>query len=318
MTTTPAVSDDWLNDPFLDATTDVSNLSAEQQRKFRAKFGIPEPRKDDFDNLNPQIVRSPRAEYAAMMEDPEIRRELAARDPRFAEEFEKDQVEATVAEFRKRNPGYLKSERNATAVIQALAKRHLAKDWLDNDDAAAELYRAGHWTVAALEAQFKTCLRAGLLDVPRGETKELTRDEQLDVIASIRESHPEVAVIRFLTHAFNGSLPFEFHTPRQFMAAYPTLCSKAALFVWQHSQVGLDRDAFAEFCRAKLAHTPMLTFEMIDRAWNDWNEGRRKSHLFGAVDTLRQNTEPEDLDSLSDEEINRRWNQAIRERQKRR
>jgi hypothetical protein len=34
---------DWLQDPWLDERTDVSNRSPEEQRRFRAKFRLREP-----------------------------------------------------------------------------------------------------------------------------------------------------------------------------------------------------------------------------------------------------------------------------------
>lgn len=38
-----AVRDDWLQDPWLDERTDVSTRSPEEQRRFRARFHLPEP-----------------------------------------------------------------------------------------------------------------------------------------------------------------------------------------------------------------------------------------------------------------------------------
>lgn len=308
-----------LSDPFFDANSnvDLAGFTLEERSEINRRLGRPEKKENPFDTLCPDVItntRSPREEYAEMLRDPEVRAELAQRDPRFAEQYEAEEIERIVAEFRRKNPDYIKTERNADAVIGALAKAHLGKDWLDNEDAAAELYRAGHWSVDELTKQFKAYLKAGLLDVSRGQTKELTKAEKLDVIAAIRESCPEVAIVRYLTHAFGGKLPYEFHGPRQFMATYPQLCSKAALFVWLNSRVGLDQDEFAEFQKSQLSRTPLLTFELIDDAWRAWQESKRRSHLFSAVDDFKQRTaEPEDLDHLTDAELDRRLLQARKE-----
>jgi hypothetical protein len=313
MSTTPRTTpDDFLDDPWLTADTnlDTSGLTPEQRAAYSARFGRKDPYADSFDGLSPQVVTNA-IDYEAMLNDPTVRAELAERDPQFAARYEQEQIEVVVAEFRRQNPGYLKTEQNARTVIQGLAQQYLGKDWLDNEEAIQELHRMGRWTVAELTAQFESCLKAGRLDVPKGQAKELTREQKLEVVAAIRESHPEVAIIRYLQFALGGKLPYKFHEPGKFMATYPKLCNQASLFVWQNMRADVDPEEFAQFYKDRLAGAALLSVEFIDQAWEAWQKTRRKSALFGAVDNLRQ--QPEDLDSLSDAELNRRLEQARRE-----
>lgn len=313
--TTDRNEDEWLNDPFLDATTDVSNLTPEQKRKFRAKVGIPEPRQhDELGDLNPYVISNAKQEYQDMLRDPAVRAELAQRDPKFAEQYQAEQIEAVVAEFRERNPEYLETARNAAAVIQPLARKYLRKYSLDEQEAGEELYRAGHWTVKNLEAQYKACLKAGTLDVPKGHTKQLTDQEKLEVLAILRGGDDEGAVLRYLDLAFGGSIPQQgIRTPQQLMARYPDAFNEAAVFVWVNSRTDVTPDELRDFQREKLAQIPLLSIMLISQAWHEWNKGRHTAKMQGAVDRFRRTQQEEDLDSLSDAEIDRRLQQARRE-----
>src|SRR5665213_1067169 len=110
-----------LDDPFYgpDVNLDMAGFSPELREKLRPT------KKDDWGDLVPEIVRSPREEYAAMLADPDVRKEIAERDPAFAERYAEEEAERVVVEFRRANPGYLKTQRNADRVVGALAKRHL-------------------------------------------------------------------------------------------------------------------------------------------------------------------------------------------------
>lgn len=265
--------------------------------------------------MNPEIIRDPAEEYRALLQDPEIRKELAARDPEFAKRFEKEEIRRIVGVFRQRNPSYLadKAGHNASIIFSALAEKHLHQYGLDVDEAASELWRAGKFTLAEIEGQYQTCLAAGVLRVPRGTVKQLTEKQKLEVIASIRLEQPEVAVIRYLQHAFGGKIPYEFdHDVRQFMAAYPELCSEAAVFVWRNTHPDIDDAEFQEFHQAKLANAPLLTVELLENAFEAWQKSKWQSRALGAVDDFREQAaeRTEDLDDLSDAELDRRLLQA--------
>lgn len=305
--------EEFLNDPFLgpDVCLDTSGMSRDTIAKMNSKLGREPRRQDDGFGLRPEVIRSPTEEYAAMMRDPEVRKELAERDPGFAEKYEESEREKVVAEFRHRNPDYLKTSRNASTVIQSLAKKVLGKDWLDIEEAQHELWLAGKFTVPGLTAEFKKCLRAGLLDVPRGTAKELSEADELEVIAKIRVGDTSGAIIRYVELAFSGRLP-EYKSAESFLRRQPELASSAALFVWANNQPSLDLEDFKRFQNEKLSGVRLLTYHLIDGAWAEWKKENRRSHLF----PNGMNPAPparEDLDDLSTEEINDRYTQAVRQ-----
>ena len=306
--------DDFLDDPFLTADTnlDTSGMSAELIAKMNAKFGRAPRRQEDGFDLRPQVLRSPAEEYRAMLQDPEIRKELAERDPAFADRFEAEEIDRIVTEFRQRNPDYLKTTKNAHVVIQSLAKKYLGKDWLDQDEAAAELWRAGKWSVDELTNQFKSCLRAGLLDVRRGTAKSLSESEELEVVALIRIGNLPAAIVRFVELSFSGKLP-AYQSAEKFLAQQPELASQAAIFVWFNSQPSrLDVDEFKRFQSEKLSGVRLLTYQLVDQAWGEWRKENKPSYLFPNGINPEPSTR-EDLDDLSTQEIEDRYQQAVRD-----
>ena len=199
--------------------------------------------------------------------DQELLEALAERDPKARAELEEQNAERISVEFRAKNPGYLKTAKNSHVLIQTLALTHLKTDYLDDDDAIRVLYQSGKWTVETLTATYKQLLKAGRLDVPKGGFRELTKEEKLKVIALLRAYDAESALMTFISYSLGENAP-EFDSPEGLLAAYPQLASRAALFVWYHSQADvIDREQFADFQRSTLAGRPILTIEFIGRAW---------------------------------------------------
>lgn len=307
-----SAENEFLNDPFLDGTTnlDTSGMSAETVAKMNEKFNRVEKKRDDGFGLNPEIIRDPAEEYRAMLQDPEVRKELAARDPEFAKRYEKEEIKRVVAEFRRKSPSYLMTDHNADTVIQSLAKSETGTDWLSNDAAAALLWRSGKWTVDKLTTEFRRCLQAGALDVPRGTAKVLSETEELRVIARLRTGDIPGAILLFVELSFAGRLP-AYRSAERFLAEQPELASKAALFVWANNQPSLNLEEFEQFQNEKLSGVRLLTYDLIDRAWNGWQTGKMLTNLYpNANGSNPQLTGPEDLDDLSDEELDRRLLQA--------
>src|SRR6185437_9612687 len=247
---TQNTGDDFLDDPFLtaDVNLDTSAMSAQAISKMNAKLGRTEKKQDDgFGGLNPQVIRSQAEEYRALLADPAVRREMAERGgAEEVERYEMEEIERVIAAFRQANPDYLKTARNGDVVIGALAQKHLHKDWLSNDEAGRELWAIGKWTVQELTAQYRACLAAGQLDVPRGTAKTLSESEELQVIALIRTGNLPAAIIRFVALSYSGRLP-TYQSAEKFLAEQPELASRAALFVWANNQPSLDPEEFKQF-----------------------------------------------------------------------
>jgi hypothetical protein len=275
-------------------------------------------KKDDWGDLVPEIVRSPQEEYSAMLNDPKIRAELAERDPAFAERYAEEEAERIVVEFRRANPGYLKTKRNADRVVGALAKRHLGKDWLTRGDATTELFKAGHWSVEEITAEYQAALAAGELDVPRGTTKPLSRREELDVIATIRQQGPEAAIIAYLTHALGGELPRAYRKTSDFLVDYPELATQASWFVWLNSRAAIDGETLAAF-QSYFGNPELPTVAMLDGSWFEFSQlpQRKYPGLYGHA-ASEEEPEPEDLENLSNEQLDRRILEARRAAQNQR
>jgi len=311
---TQSAQEEFLNDPWLtpDTHLDTAGLSADTRAKIDAKFGRAPKKQDDGFELRPEVLRGPSEEYAEMLRDPAVRKELAERGgAEEVERYEMEEIERVIAAFRQANPDYLKTARNGDVVIGALAQKHLHKDWLSNDEAGRELWAIGKWTVQELTAQYRACLAAGQLDVPRGTAKTLSESEELQVIALIRTGNLPAAIIRFVALSYSGRLP-TYQSAEKFLAEQPELASRAALFVWANNQPSLDPEEFKQFQNEKLSGVRLLTYGLIDRAWAEWRKENRRSHLF----PNGVNPEPttrENLDDLSTEEINDRYQQAVRD-----
>ena len=323
-------TESWLNDPWLEgANIDTAGWTPERKAALAKKQGRRQSiyEHDSEGDLRPEIIRSERDELISLLADPEVKAELARRDPQFAQRYEEGQIEAVVTEFRKANPDYLRTDRNADAVIQGLGRKYLGKhkDWLSNDEVSAELYKLGKFTVDELTAQFKRCFRAGVVDVPKGKTRPLSKHEEADVVSLVRCGDPSNAVVAYLTYAFGGRLPeVDYSSPRDLLRKHPEVARAAAIFVWKTSKPGLDPEQFAEFERDRLSHIAMPTVTLIEQAYEEWMENRpRRSYLFQSTSqpTAPEEHEPQpkiDYDSMPDEQLD--WHlaqaraQAIKDR----
>jgi hypothetical protein len=259
-----------------------------------------------------------RTDVDTLLKDPAIRRELARKDPKLAAALIDEKIGETAEGFRQRNPGYLATDKNYSAIVQRLAGQYLSKDWLDDETAVNRLYDAGRWTVAELTNAYKFLLKAGKLEVAKGTRRALTEQEKLQLIAQIRMQDIESAVVNYVQWSLNGASE-EYAGPADFIAKNPELSSEAAQFAWYHAHAGeVDAATFREFQTAKLAAHRMLTVHLIDQAWQSWKAAKKYSYLFSDGGEKPQTGVPtsitrRDLESLSPEESNRLYQESLRE-----
>ncbi|MBB5056907.1 hypothetical protein HDF16_001592 [Granulicella aggregans] len=253
-----------------------------------------------------------------MLRDPAIRRELAKKDPNMAAALIDEKIGEVAEEFRRRNPEYMATDRNLSAIVLFLAERHVGKAWLDDETAINRLYDCGHWTPGDLTSAYKSLLKAGKLDVPRGTRRALTEQEKLDVIAQIRTGDIENGIVNYVLWSLNGASE-EYSGPADFIAKNPELSSEAAQFCWFHSRAGeVDAATFRDFQREKLAGHRLLTVHLLDKAWESWKAARKYSQLFSDGGEKPETVAPasitrRDLESLSPEESDRLYQQSLRE-----
>lgn len=245
----------FLCDPFISEATDISRRTPEERAAFCRYFGLASPERDDgFGSLQPDIIRSSRHEYAEMLNDPEIRKELAERDPTWKGRYEQETIEAIVHQFRLENPKYKPTTRNKYAVFTWLTKKYLnGVDWYNTDEAALKLLQAGHLSTQTLREAYIALRDSGQLrDTPDGEYKALSAEEQIQVIALLRTGHPDRAIDQFMQFALANNRK-TYKTVAEFFARNPELASRASLFVWRHMQPDLSDEEFSQFERMALA-----------------------------------------------------------------
>jgi hypothetical protein len=250
---------------------------------------------------------------AEMLADPKTREELGKRDPNFHAAYADERIDAECAEFRRRNPDYLCSEKNLKLITQTMSQKLLKKDWLSDDDAETELYEAGHWNVESLTNAYKYLLRRGLLDVPAGTYRELTESEKMQLVAQIRMGDLDEAALNYVSWSTGGLEGYD--SPADFLAKNPVLSSRAAEFVFINSRAGtVDMQDYREFKKQRLTGQRILTADLISRAYDVWTKARKPSFLFpNHVSEPEPQSETENYAGLTDEEVREKYQSALRE-----
>jgi hypothetical protein len=252
------INQPWLDDPFVDANFDWRQLrDEEQQRAFRRHFGLSEPAHNDdpFAVNEPPPPGSLRKQLISLANEPEVRQELAKRNPLAWARNEAETVEEVIHEFRKATPDFKKSRQNERELIKFLCDKHLdGRDYGDSDRAALELLRAGAWSLESLQEAFQKCSAAGQLDMPEGRARELTQSERLGVIALLQAAGPGAAIERYVGLSM-AVLP-EFMSPHDVViwrAEHPDVNNNAVAFVFKHSRPDVSdgdlKQCLTNFCR---------------------------------------------------------------------
>jgi hypothetical protein len=235
--------------------------------------------------------------------------ELARRDPNgFGVKLAEIRQEQVVNEFRRLTPTYIANEKNQRAVYKYIRDFQLKDPNLHIDDVDDAAYEAGLWTAANLTSAFKHLSAKGRLEMPAETTKVLNREEMLDVISCVRTGDLQGAIVAFIAHSFGGKLP-QYSSARDLFSRYPDLASNASKFVYFHANGTISKSDWEAFDKEKLAGVPMLTVKLIETAFNDWvvlRELNREKDTKDAVVSAPVPPSEEDLNQLSDEELNQR------------
>jgi hypothetical protein len=305
--------DNFLDDPWLDAGFDQTYLSDENREAFRKKFGIKDKPKDPFDR---PVFENKNEDFASRLYDslrnPEVIEELSARDPQWRTKHKASLIDGTIERFRQANPFYHGSEKNAAVLTRFLNNKYLHRDWLEDEAAASDLFDIGKLTVETLNEAFAACSAQGLLDVDPGSYKRLSKKEELAVIASSQLEGPAEAVIQYLEYAYSGKVPRGGTTTvvNKFRTEHPDLLNRAILFVWRASRPeSLNDEIFEQFRSDLLAAHPLLTMQLTEQFYINWCKPTRRTALFPNGQEQAERT-VENLDDLSDDEIEWRLKEA--------
>lgn len=280
----------------------------DQQRAEYAK--TKKPKADDWEDFG-GVARPGRTFGAAadLENDVDTQNELARRDPKgFGVKLAEIRQEKVVNGFKAANPTYIANEKNQKAVFKYIRDVQLQDPNLPLDDTDDVAYAVGLWTVENLTSVFKLLSARGKLDMPAGKPKALDREEMLSVIAAVRTGDLQGAIVAFIEYSFGGKLP-QYSSARDLFSRYPDLASNASKFVYFHANGTISKSDWEAFEREKLAGVPMLTVKLIETAFNDWvilRELNRERDSKDAVVSAPVPPTEEDLNQLSDEELNRR------------
>jgi hypothetical protein len=278
------------------------------QRAENAQTKKPKP--DDWESWGGVARPGRKLGAAADLEnDTDTQNELAKRDPNgFGVKLAEIRQEQVVNAFKAANPKYIASAKNYDAMFRYIRDKQLKDPNLDLDDVDDEAYAKGFWTVDNLTAVFKHLSAKGRLEMPAETTKVLNREEMLDVISCVRTGDLQGAIVAFIAHSFGGKLP-QYSSARDLFSRYPDLASNASKFVYFHANGTISQADWQAFEKEKLAGVPMLTVKLIETAYNDWvflRELNKDKDAKGTVVAAPAPPSDEDLNKLSDEELNRR------------
>jgi hypothetical protein len=304
--------DNFLDDPWLDQGFDTTYLSDEKKVEFNKKFGLKPKPKDPFDRPVFEPKDDLKTKLLAELRNPDVVAELSERDPNWRNRNKAALIEGVIEQFRASNPFYYATEKNAVVLTRYLNNKFLHRDWLDDDAAASELFDLGRWNKDTLAEAFSACSAQGSLDVDPGSYKQLSKKEELAVIASAQLEGPAEAVIQYLEYAYSGKVPRGGSTAvvNKFRTEHPDLLNRAILFVWRASRPeSLNDDIFEQFKSDLLAAHPLLTMELVEKFYQNWCKPTRRTALF--PNGQPQGTIPSrDYNNMTDEELQWELSQA--------
>lgn len=302
------VEKDILSDPFLEETTDVNFLMRSEafQDAYRRKFRIAKPEPHPFDvaldarienDVSPSVQL--RAAVTKILRSDEGRRELSERDPKWRSAYLDNILEQVALEFRRRTPDYLKSDHNLEVLSWWLQKHYLNRDDLDFDDASRALFEIDKFTPETLQEAYRACLAEGLLQVPKGQIKPLSKQDELSVIAEAQMSGPAEAIVKYIELAM-GELPNGASAAdvSNFRANNPRVCNQGTLFVFRNTHgYALSEGEWSDFAETVSARSPLLTFQMLVDAYAEFRRATKSSALFpnGRVAAAQETTNPDDM-----------------------
>lgn len=296
---------------------DVSGISVERQKELGI-YRQPKEERDAF----PDLVYRPISWKPAEIEnDTELQNELARQDPKFRKQLNDARMEEVTIGFTTANPDYLSTKRNFSRMIKALEQElELPAKIFDEDEIMDKAYEAGKWTVEHLTSVFRALKKAGRLDVPPGEPKNLTQSELLSVLSDIRLGDTEAAISHYISFAMADDTAY-YSDPRTFLQQHPALVARAVWYVWANTHPEISQDELNEFKKSMARHA-LPTVAMLEKSWHLRKESEYLN-LSAAQRTALAPSSPQieeprelsqkELEALSDEEIEELRIKAMKE-----
>lgn len=287
---------------WLDANTDTNGLS-ERDRLYVEKLKGPKKVSKEFDLMDTSMERSKITDNDFTEADLE---QLAKKDPNgFGVQWRENKMEQVTNEFKRANPTYLPVERNYDAMLGHIKKWQLQDEGLPEDDVMESAFDKGYWTAENLSGIFKILANKGQLQMPKGQPKPLTRDEQLDCLILVRQGNYRDAITQYIAFAFGGVIPQEHTDYRQFMKDHPALAQQALEFTFFHAKATISPTEWKAFKQAKLVGCPMLNWDIITANWDEWKESNQFARYTAKTETAKPKPSPTPIDpnKLSDADL---------------
>jgi len=250
--------------------------------------------------------------------------DLATADPEMAERLEDSVAQDAAEEFIRRNPDYLRTDRNFESILGYLTKQYLHRDideFEDNDAAIRALVRVDAWTVSELTKAYRQLLREGSLSLPANQPRSLT-DRELAQSGQLAANGDVIgAVCLYLQHRISedvaDEVAFSLMAPESFTSdpQFRPYIDEALLFVWENSRVDYSpNETRRGFLRNYIAGR-FVTIALLDAAW----EACKKHEADGSRDRLFNSTpvkEPpvneKNLDALDDAAVDHLYHATLR------
>ena len=304
----------------LSGSPDLNHPSAEQKFELQDQHGfnrVDESGLAGINRLKDLLANPPREvveELARETGNPELTAQLA--DERATE---------IAHEFRRRNPGYMKSDANWRYIVEQMAHSLLGEDDLETEEAQDLLINGGYWTLENLTAAYKALDRIGALEYPANHSRPLKeaqrlRAEQLaangDVLGGIVEYiKGRISEEAGYEVAFTLADPLAFTTDPKMRP----ILEEACWFCWEayrkdYSPSPERRRFLRDYCGGRF-----VTVALLDAAWDECKRAERdaaRSELLGQID-IQKAAPVEDglasLDRLDDAGIDDLYHRTLRE-----
>lgn len=263
------IADDSANLWYRGAVLDTAAHIPGEMRKITGNRPDETPIADLWNDFGPIDTVHSRFKSTAFDEADYL--ELERRVPAFKKQRDDERMEQVSLDFVRGNRNYLSTPDNFGKLVKYLGRTHMDLPNLDNmDDGIEQLYKAGFWSVAHLEAAFKVLTKAGQLEVERGEFRNLTAKEELVVTADIRMGDFEGAINHYVRFSFDYPSDVVITNAREFAAGNPELLTKCSWFIFETMHAGeLTASELREF-KKHMARHPLPTIQLLNNAYNHW------------------------------------------------
>ncbi len=241
---------------------------------------------------------------------------IAKTDPVLAAKLREDKAKTAAAAFMAARPEYLNTDDNYEAIMRAMARTHLKKAYTNSEAAEDDLVDAGYFTVENITKTYTALLAAGRLEVKRGQTKKLNREELREIAIAVETKGIEFAILDYMAAALGG-LPDDLDGPDDLLAKHGDLCSEAVLHCWPEARaLFVNSPEWIKFFRERRSgRVGVLTVATMDQLWADFKATPAAQRSTAAASTGSIAPAPDaqpDYSDMSDAEIATLHEQASR------